>query len=613
VPLASQPVSRSDLQSGSDQDPSSTSAAVAAAGTAGAGDAALCKAFHSQWACIHLRYFQRLLALPEEDAWQLLQQVELPGGDADLALDSSDASSRIERAEQAFIAQAQAQHQQPPPLSHIYADVEAAEQDDDDAVYEDMFTAATATSTSSSPACNGSTPSRSQHTSHSSSTGTGSSTAAPYSWEQLKAKLLLISSGVAYSALEGSSIWQDPSTFSSLLQVLRAIGVHRHGEELQPALHVYLNLLTDHIAACHADIQQLSDLWEALGVQAVASAPRILVMSTTAAGNGASSGSTGGGSMVLPSEARLAFSVAATLAGQLQGHGARAKLWHQVNSHLLPALVRCTEELARLRAPQGDTLADILLVASVMVFYVTSSPAPATGAKALLQAGGIRALVQLFISHAALPAAEPLRRALLYACAASKEVAAWVQAVPAFGKALAAATSPGSGSTDLDGALWQLVLQPGSDSPALCSMLASWGAADTLEQLLAGLQALELLHRAAGKLWGPATAQQLQQLHAALLHKDDKAGDSSSSSRGGGGGGGGSARGQGSSSASAIAGASFYPDPAGHVLQVQQQSDLDDKQHLCSKEEYARRRTKQVVPMCIKLLKSLVNSDGKTD
>jgi hypothetical protein len=569
------PGSHRDSQNGHDQDkpPAAAGAAAAAGGdSAGAAEqrAALRAAYQGLCACLQLRYFRRLLTLPEEEAWALLARLEAPREDGDDDDDDEGAGQEPGLLQQQL-------EQQPPaaPSSAAYAQVEAAEQDDDDVAYEDMAGPAASAVAAASPAAAVAAGSAA-------AAAAAAAAAGAYSWPALCAKLLAISSGVSYTLLEGAPAWREPGTFATLLELLRALGAHRRAHELAPALHAFINLLTDRVAASPADAQQLGALWDALGVPAVASAPRALAR----AGGGAAAA----GELCLPAEARLAFSVVASLAGQLQGHGARVALWHQVSGHLLPPLVRCAEELAALAAPGGDALADALLLARVAGFLVAAGPANASGARLLQQAGGVRALVQLFCRHGAAPAAEPVRRALLLACAASAEVAAWVGAVPTLPQALAGEAFQEGGCAELHGALWPLVLQPGSDGALLGSILAGGLGPDKLDRLLRCLQLLAECHGAARRqqLWGPGTEQQLQRLHSELRQGAELAA------------GGARAAGEGAEAG----GQSGAPEGDG---------EGEQKVHGSSSSERAQRKARQLGPQCTKLLKELLRGGGKTE
>eukprot|EP00198_Chlamydomonas_reinhardtii_P013530 XP_001702867.1 predicted protein [Chlamydomonas reinhardtii] len=69
---------------------------------------------------------------------------------------------------------------------------------------------------------------------------------------------------VSYVLLEDEELWGDGRLMGGVFQLLRALGAHRHAQELQPLLHAYVGLLADRLAAAPAEIACLDSLWDAL-------------------------------------------------------------------------------------------------------------------------------------------------------------------------------------------------------------------------------------------------------------------------------------------------------------------------------------------------------------
>jgi hypothetical protein len=381
-------------------------------------------------AVLLLQYVAKAAALPEQEAWQLLvdYQPELPEQQqqqqmalqdmqqqlAGMQLDDqqllaalaaaaggSDAASQgaSQGAAAAAAAGAAAAGSAGSNCTEskcmIYELQDAAVQDGDDEVYEaleDMKVPAVASS---------STAAEQQQ--------------QQYSWPVLQQKLCSLAEHVHYSLLGYEPLWQEQQAAQHLLQLLRALGVHSHSDDLQPVLHAYVGLLVDRLAAVPADLPLLQQLWEALGL-------------TGGQGVGFKASSTGSSKQqALPSEAVLGFSVAASVWGQLPGANSRGKLWRLMYDNLLPQLEQCIEQLAynaasssssrtkqqqqqqQQAAVQGEGFAHALLLCHVVELLLLGRPGAVDVAGQLVQRGVMRSLVVLFGQHAGNAAAEPIR------------------------------------------------------------------------------------------------------------------------------------------------------------------------------------------------------------
>jgi hypothetical protein len=124
--------------------------------------------------------------------------------------------------------------------------------------------------------------------------------------------------------------------------------------------------------------------------------------------------------------------------------------------------------------PSPQQLHSIALPCQVIYYYILHAPmaalAPAKAGSAsrvqesLLRGGLLRSLVLLFIQLGGQPGAEPLRCALLLACAAAQPLVDWAAAVPGFAASLAAPLLQPGGSAALHGALWSVFLGRGSEA-----------------------------------------------------------------------------------------------------------------------------------------------------
>ena len=283
--------------------------------------------------------------------------------------------------------------------------------------------------------------------------------------------------------------WRQLGLLQRLAGCLAAARAHARWAELQGAAQPLLRLATDHLAAAPAELEAgLPTLLDALRIPGGSS------------GNGSSGAAALQDAAGAAAAGELALGAAVALAAQVAAPSARRQLWQVVHARLLPvaaqqleqqqvALARQARAAAAGTGPTPEQLYAVMLPCQLLYFYVLQAPpamlqpAPAAaGGKsgsggsgggsrlgdALLAAGLLRSLVLLFIQLGASPGAEPLRCALLLACAAAQPLADWAAAVPGF---TAAAAAPGlgpGGEAALHGALWRVLLSgDGGDLAAL--------------------------------------------------------------------------------------------------------------------------------------------------
>ncbi|KAG2440893.1 hypothetical protein HXX76_003747 [Chlamydomonas incerta] len=547
----------------------------------------------------------------------------------------------------------------------IYEEVEAAAEDGDDFVFEDLeelpgpSSRMTATASTSAPARGGGGGTAGGFSALPPPPLGLSAPAPPYSWPALRSRLLRLSSQVSYVLLEDEGLWGDGRLMEGVFQLLRALGAHRHAQELQPLLHAYVGLVADRLAAAPAEIARLDSLWDAVGLPALAALPAG-ARRAGGAGGGAGGARRGVGQGVLLAEASTCLSLVASLAGQLSAASARSRLWQQVHTHVLPLLERCLGELARAVAPAPaqvaaaakqaaggapaqkgvgpEEVAAIVLVCQVLDFYVVQRPGNADLAAALKATGVLASLCRLLAAAADLPGGEPLRGAALGIAASSGELHAWMWAVPGVAGALSAAPFQEGGPYEAHGAVWQLLASSAASSVAASSKASSAKAGATAAgngatsggsslalNILAGGAApekaprvhafLQLLTKAAScrsggggrggrggggsKLWGPEVEQAMREVLAALRE----------------GAGRGAAAGAGAESAAGQAGSNGNGPEAGGG--GSDDDDDDAKLQLLDPEALLRRRARQLHPACWRMLKQLLTSGpeagGKTD
>ena len=316
-----------------------------------------------------------------------------------------------------------------------------------------------------------------------------------------------------------AAAWRELRLMQRLAACLAAIRRRHPGlPDLDAVAQPLLRLAVDRCVAAPAELEAgLPALLDALGA--------------TADGSGTSSSSNASATKTLPSQqdgavasaaadaaaAELAVEAAVALAAQVTAPSARRRLWQETYQRLLPLAAQQLErqqvELARqarlaaskpgakagtagVAQPSAQQLYSIMLACQLLYFFVLQAPpgfsaATATGGSgggssgsggtsrlqdAFLRGGLLRSLVLLFIQLGAQPGAEPLRCALLLACAAAQPLTDWASAVPGFAAAVAAPELGPSGAAQLHGALWSVLL--GSGGSALATLLGDATPAD---------------------------------------------------------------------------------------------------------------------------------------
>ncbi|KAG2493374.1 hypothetical protein HYH03_008506 [Edaphochlamys debaryana] len=529
----------------------------------------------------------------------------------------------------------------------VYEEVEAAEQDDDDFCFEELELAPRGGADASTSGTAG--PARAQ---------ANGANVPPYSWPALRDRLIYLSGQVSYVLLDEPALWSDGQLLQGVFRLLRALGAHRHAQELAPLLHAYVGLVCDRLAAEPGELGSLEGLWDAVGVPALASMPQSVGYRRRTPG-----------ALPLLAEASSCLSLVASLAGQLTGASARQRLWQQVHAHVLPLMERCLGELARAvgpgpgagakpaasakagagagaaadaagrekeedkAGPGPEEVAAIVLVCQVLEFYVQQRPGNADLGASLKASGVLASLARLFAAAAALTGAEPLRGAALGCAASSGELAAWMLAVPGVAKALAGPEFQEGGRFEAHGAVWEL-LSKGGASPLALSIL-SGGAAP--EKAVRIHLLLSLLTKAAAcrghtrGLWGPALDRALRDLMSGLrceaglgaaasaaapkvAAQGSVAGPATPNSEREGGAAEAAAAGEGGPAEVEQGGEAGPPGvevgvEAG-MEEEEEEEDDDAKLHLLDPEALQRRRARQLHPGCWRMLKQLLTEGG---
>ncbi|KAK9805151.1 hypothetical protein WJX72_002371 [[Myrmecia] bisecta] len=307
------------------------------------------------------------------------------------------------------------------------AAAQAEQEDEDDFEYKDMDV----------PAPPSSTARRSRRPATTESVATAGA-AGPAAATQ---KLLQLLRHVSYALVADGGVWREMDMGGDVVACLGLVQRHEKADELQGITLVLLALIIDRLGASPADMDLLSQSWTALGV---AGEPKAACTRTVGRAT----------SPAIPAACRAALSLATALPGRLQTASAHRQLWSQIHEGLLPTLARCLEMLAACKGPdfRGEAGTDLALICCILEFLVMQAPAGAEIGDDLLQAGAFRALVLLFASHTAHPAAVPLRRAMLLLCAASARLGAWAAAVPAFKQRLSSEDFLECGDAALHGA-----------------------------------------------------------------------------------------------------------------------------------------------------------------
>lgn len=314
--------------------------------------------------------------------------------------------------------------------------------------------------------------------------------AAPGGTQALPEQLARLAGHLSYHCMGDADAWRQLRLLQRLAGCLAAGRAHARWAELQGAAAPLLRLATDHLGASPAELEAgLPTLLDALRIP--------------------SSGS-GGGSAAAPQDAagaaaagELALGAAVALAAQVASPSARRQLWQAVHARLLPvaaqqlegqqvALARQARQAPAGAGPTPEQLYAVMLPCQLLYFYVLQAPpamlqaAPAAGGKAgsggsrlgdaMLAGGLLRSLVLLFVQLGGAPGAEPLRCALLLACAAAQPLADWAAAVPGFTAATAAPELGPGGEAALHGALWRVLLS--GDGSALAAQLGGGAPAE---------------------------------------------------------------------------------------------------------------------------------------
>lgn len=288
----------------------------------------------------------------------------------------------------------------------------------------------------------------------------------------------------------------------------------------------------------------------------------------------------------------------------------------------------------------------VLLPPQVLVFYLRQRPGGVDAAKQLLNSGVVRGLAVLLpkacpsssssTSSSAPPqppahdrpssggAAEPLRQlALLCAACSPSEAGAWLLAVPGFKAWLHSDVEmqPG-GKAEAHGALWQLLtmstLAGSGQKPTKGegrSLASADGAAaqDPISALLHSLdlgrlqsvlRLMSLVHQTTdGKLaWGPVVQARMKGLAEELR---GRAAETSALRQP-----------SGASQHAAAETDDTHSDSSDVSGDGQDEDEIDDDLKLhqdIDPEMLKARRAKQLVPDCIRMIKALVVSGGKTD
>ncbi|PRW58348.1 hypothetical protein C2E21_2994 [Chlorella sorokiniana] len=221
---------------------------------------------------------------------------------------------------------------------------------------------------------------------------------------------------------------------------------------------------------------------------------------------------------------------------------------------------------------------------------------------AFLRGGLLRSLVLLFIQLGAQPGAEPLRCALLLACAAARPLADWATAVPGFTAATAAPELGPGGAAQLHGALWSVLL--GGGSSALAALLGDATPADKVPALFQALQLMADVQAVARRpLWDGEVAAALRRLGDTLRQQYSKPRDEAEAA--------GAASGSGKAAAGA---AGSEKGLAGEQGEAERDVQADAAKLALGAEEQASllaaRRAQQLQPACLKLVKDLLQHGG---
>lgn len=431
-------------------------------------------------------------------------------------------------------------------------------------------------------------------------------------WSRLRAKLLHLGGHTSYSVLNGVDVWSDPSTLATLLELIRVLGVHDRGRDLEALLARYMGLLAERLSDAPADMGCLPAAWQALGMDALIAAPRSHARSVLAA---------------LPPEAGIMLGLvnrlAMALAPPAGPASARALLWRQLHSMgVLSLCARVLSDLSTLEASPGGCSA-CESVAGVLLFYVLERPGGVDVARQFLSAGVVRALSMLLPKYEG-GDGEPLRLLALVLSSCSSDVAAWMLAVPAVQGWLGGSACAPGGIHQAHGALWKLLATAAAGGTAASKVsdagpgqLLSLLDAGQLEQLYRTLLLMQAVHHAAdGRVaWGKDVQARLTGLGADLRTRASSISSSASCGRTA------ASDSNGAEAASNQGGVESSTGkgkavPAG-TLWVGSTDDgdegHDDGKAPAGTAVLAARREARLLPECARIVKGLLTIGGKTE
>ena len=392
------------------------------------------------------------------------------------------------------------------------AEVDAAVMDDDDTPYEDFL--ATGAGAPGLPAAVPSPEAPEIYTSGA---------------EAFTHKLQALVDHISFPMVSLSQTWEDLRLGAHIIEALALLVEHPQADALEDVASRLSDLLAQAAAADPARMAFIEQALERL------SAP-------------GSPSKTG-----LRGRVKLYLLRAGLIGAKGQGRrSGRTVFWRAVQGQL-PFLVDLLRDLQNFRdaadtsdaaehveaeAARGAWAQDLLHVCNLLEFHALEAPGGHSVGRDLLQSGALKSLTLLFGAEGANPRAEPLRRALLFACASGVpfrgqtgqvDLAAWCARVPSFRRALeepAFLVGKGSGGCEVHGAVWFEMLgrEPLDGSPRPLVQLLGDGARAAREPpgeyalLWAALCLLQCTQRAAAghRFWGNG-------LHEELLRARDAA------------------------------------------------------------------------------------------
>ncbi|KAL4430925.1 hypothetical protein ABPG75_006181 [Micractinium tetrahymenae] len=438
----------------------------------------------------------------------------------------------------------------------------------------------------------------------------------------LPMQLAQLAEHLSYHLMSDAATWRELGLMQRVAGCLAAARGHPRWAEMQGAAQPLLRLATDRLTACPAELEAgLPALLDALAIPS--------------SGSGSAGSSAGGSKQAGAVAAELALAAAVALAAQVNAPAVRRRLWGETHARLLPVAATQLEEqqvalarAARSAAPasagaappavqvSSEQLYRIMMPCQLLYFYVLEAPRVGTGPassaqlqEALLKGGLLRALVLLFCQLGGQAGAEPLRCALLLACAAAQPLADWAAAVPGFAAAVGV-LAPG-GEAAVHGALWRLLLGDGGGE--LAALLGDATPADKVPGVLQALQLmadLQAVSRRPAPLWGADVEGALRTLadtlrqHYSRQRQEEQA----------------AAAGEAGSSAAAVA-AGGLEGWAAEAGEQQRHDEAEEARKLGrpageQAAVLAARRAARLQPTCLKLIKDLLQrraGGGKHD